>query len=396
MSYILEALKKSDAERKRGEVPTLETLATTSLPVEQQSKNRLPWILAATLGIGVVALVGIILLRPFEDSATASPSSTQVDPFAAAKASPTPKPVPEPAAKPEPTAPPPLLTQPSPEPDPVAAVPVTIDTLTAKAEPETIEPKVIRPEPVVIPVSEPPRRVKAASPKPAVQRQHSAKTYVDQAWSAIDKGLFNQALRSLDQSLKIEPAYADAWFARGWANEKSGNELSAIGDYGRAITAKPNHAFALFSRGYLNLYVGSVQSAISDFVRTQSVAKDQSLRLYSHLWLYLSRTRANQDAAQRLALDIGDENFDVWPGPVVRHFLGHMEDGRVIAAMEEGPDASRAERRATGYFFLGIRALSSGDAKHARTYFEKTLATGAIQFRQYDAAKRELDRLNRS
>ena len=93
--------------------------------------------------------------------------------------------------------------------------------------------------------------------------------------------------------------------------------------------------------------------------------------------------------------DAINENLAAWPGPLVNHFLGHIEEGRVLAAIEGGDQAHLIERRCTGYFFLGINALLNGDKPRARNYFEKTLATGAVQFRQYDAAKRELDSLNR-
>jgi len=77
----------------------------------------------------------------------------------------------------------------------------------------------------------------------------------------------------------------------------------------------------------------------------------------------------------------------------VLHFLGTMNEGTVRTAIEQGPKTGLKERRTTGYFFLGISAQLSGDEGRARTYFEKTLATGAVDFRQYDAAKRELEGL---
>lgn len=63
--------------------------------------------------------------------------------------------------------------------------------------------------------------------------------------------------------------------------------------------------------------------------------------------------------------------------------------------MHNADKLQKPERQATGHFFLGIKALEDGKTDKARTHFEKVLATGAVQFRQYDAAKRELERLNR-
>jgi len=480
MSYILEALKKSDAERKRGEVPTLGNAGQLTSVGAEQGKSLMPWVISAILGAAVIGLTSVLILRPdlvIIDTPVAGPTPAPRPTFAqTTPTSPTPaKPVvntPAPISEPvsEPTsklvqAPTPPASPPSPppsdpiqekaaitpEPDPVIQTVIetvaqttdmgveTTQTGPTQTPPPAPEPEIISeqnatPEPVAEPIPVPetkpvssvphdepiedktpePQAVATPTPAPAPklqnpslvtvaktpsaskQRQHqSAKVLVDKAWSSIDKGFYNQALRDLKRAVDIEPGYADAWFARGWTNEKSGNELSAIGDYGRAIAAKPDHAFALFSRGYLNLYVGSAQNAVTDFVRTQGVAQDQSLRLYSHLWLYLSRTRTGQDAITRLSEDTVHDNLQRWPGPLIHHFLGQAEESQVITAMSEGTTASHQERQCTGYFFLGISALHKGDAKRARHYFEKALATGAVQFRQYDAAKRELDKLNR-
>ena len=493
MSYILEALKKSDAERKRGEVPTLNSQTAQHAPGAQPRKSTLPWIVAGVLGVAVVGLGLMVAFPPTLEYASSrqgapKPQAAAQPPKAAAAPVQTPAVEPAPDATPAPA--PALESEPMPEPvsppvsvapaaqtpespaiaqtatsepsapasEPVPSTPtapatpptkVTVYTPAPRTEPENPkpapaqksealkaadgtpkikvetrkepfnlreeEPKAVETEtaqnteptpapPTTAPPAKPVAKI-AAKPQPkstkpsliAANRSiaDAAKKHVDQAWAAIDKGFYNQAMRDLARATEIEPNYAEAWFARGWANEKSGNELSAMGDYARAISSKPDHAFALFSRAYLNLYVGSAQSAVTDFVRAQGVARDPALRLYTHLWLFLSRDRAGQDALARLAEDTADENLTAWPAPLVRHFLGEIEEGRVLAAIDAAPKSRKQEMECTGYFFLGISALNQNDRRRARQYFEKALATGALQFRQYDAAKRELDRLNR-
>ncbi|OEJ68998.1 tetratricopeptide repeat protein [Magnetovibrio blakemorei] len=465
MSYILEALKKSDAERKRGEIPTLGHASPFSPTLSAHAPNPVPWILAGALGLAVLILANVIYYRPdmleSANSENAPHSSPQPNAATAAPqrtldvATPAPDPTPTPAQTPAPppTLPPPLqdtvqehvqesaVAEPLPLPEP------QVSSITVhKPMPSPTPISAPAPAPIIESAPEPAPQAPTADPKPdTVQNQETgeaevntdgdapqaethvaampkplpkpslivvpqapippkpqaevAKVFVEKAWSAIDKGFYNQALRDLDQAVKIEPNLAEAWFARGWANEKSGKELSAIGDYARAIAAKPDHAFALFSRGYLNLYIGDARHAVTDFVRAQGVAKDPSFRLYSHLWLYLSRTRAQQDGLAQLGKDAAKEDLTPWPGPLVRHVLGQIDEAALIAAMESDTGKadqhpSQQERRCTGYFFLGINALLNGDKASARRAFEKVLATGAVQFRQYDAAKRELDRLN--
>lgn len=450
MSYILEALKKSDAERKRGEIPALGHASPFSPTLSAHAPNPVPWILAGTLGLAVLVLANVIYYRPDILQSANSQSAPQPSPqpmvdvatplpapapasvaehvherTALLDTSPetSPEPLPQPESEPEPQvssitvhkptpvpAPAPIIeSAPEPAPQALAEDPKpdtaqnqetgeadgNTDENAPKAEPIT-EAQVA---PIPKPLPKPSLIVVPQAPIPPRPQAEVAKVFVDKAWSAIDKGFYNQALRDLDQAVKIEPNLADAWFARGWANEKSGKELSAIGDYARAIAAQPDHAFALFSRGYLNLYIGDARHAVTDFVRAQGVAKDPGFRLYSHLWLYLSRTRALQDGLAQLGKDAANADLTPWPGPLVRHVLGQIDEAAVVAAMENetgkaDQHPTQQERRCTGYFFLGVNALLKGDKTSARRAFEKVLATGAVQFRQYDAAKRELDRLN--
>jgi len=421
MSYILEALKKSDAERlqshqPRGDDPTPDPQAhfqAASAP--SSSHTRRPMLLIGLL-VGSVLVGGVLtvsslgVLPGFPELVFNAPPSPVPEPTPQFT---PPTPVPPPAQnRPAPKAP--LPEAPLPE-APIPQAPLPEARAAKEKAPPTAQtaPKLVAkpiakpaPPPVEQPAPSPPHLHQeaarpASTPAPApvsitdTAAQETAQTLIDQAWVAIDKGFYNQALRDLNRAVALVPNAAEAWFARGWSNEKSGNELSAIGDYARAIAAKPNYAFALFSRGYLNLYIGNPSAAVTDFVRTQGAAQDSSLRLYSHLWLYLSRTRAGREAKARLAEDTRGEDLSPWPGPLVGYFLGQTDENRVLTAIASGPAQTRDERRSTGYFFLGIQALINGDQNRARRYFEKTLATGAVQFRQYDAAKRELDRLNR-
>lgn len=401
MSYILEALKKSDAERKRGDVPTLSDAPAAPASGAPSATNPITLLAAGAVAFIAIGGLGAWLLlgddeapAPVQVAQQAPQQVVEATPAPAPEPAPEPEPLPEPEPVPEPAPEP--VSAPEPQPMPAAqevtvleAKPAPAPQVEAKGEPIPEPISVVRPEP------KPERKpVAAAKTKTrTLPTLKSAGAYVDRAWSSMDKGLYAQAINDLDLALSREPAFADAWFARGWALEKSGDAAAAVLDYGRAIDAKPDHAFALFSRGFLNLYGGKPRAAVVDFVRTQGVAEDESLRLYSHLWLYLSRARANQNAPVRLKDDAARENLSHWPGPLLQHFLGTRDEPAVRAAIETGPKEGLKERRATGYFFLGISAQLAGDKSRARAYFEKTLATGAVDFRQYDAAKRELDAL---
>jgi len=69
MSYILEALKKSDQQRQQGAMPTL---TSVQLPVEESSERTFPW-LAALAAMVFIAGVLIGWLQPWRSEPPAAP-----------------------------------------------------------------------------------------------------------------------------------------------------------------------------------------------------------------------------------------------------------------------------------------------------------------------------------
>ena len=84
MSYILEALKKSEQERGAGESPSVQTIHSAGLQYAQQKKPLWPYMLAAVITLNVIAL--IVFFAPASNSVkqvspapvTTSPAVEQV------------------------------------------------------------------------------------------------------------------------------------------------------------------------------------------------------------------------------------------------------------------------------------------------------------------------------
>jgi general secretion pathway protein B len=157
MSYILDALRKADAERERGSVPGLHTQPVPAASAESPAMRRgvpVSWVAGGTAVLVAGALAWAWGGRG-SDAPHEPPRPVDTPPVAMAAppvvAQPAPAPVaavPEPAA-PAPAAPAPVAPPPAPGPAPVAAAP-----------------RAVTPAPVRAPTPAPARHA-AAKPAPA-------------------------------------------------------------------------------------------------------------------------------------------------------------------------------------------------------------------------------------
>ena len=135
MSYILDALKRADAERGRGTVPGLHArqLPSPGNAVPTGSQNRVWWLTAATVGLVVLAGLWVWRTPAHEISVTAAvPIAVAPLPTAA----PVPLPVPV-AVAPVPAPLAPVVTPPAVTPAPPAPPeprPATLPSHTANAQ----------------------------------------------------------------------------------------------------------------------------------------------------------------------------------------------------------------------------------------------------------------------
>lgn len=94
MSYILEALRKSEQERQRGKLPDLNSFKEETTPTEKRI-NPWPWVAAGAVVINL--LVVLVVWAPWQGEETLT-ASTQSAPVEAPAATVAPQPVPQAAA----------------------------------------------------------------------------------------------------------------------------------------------------------------------------------------------------------------------------------------------------------------------------------------------------------
>ncbi|RZA32036.1 MAG: hypothetical protein EOP92_28080, partial [Lysobacteraceae bacterium] len=113
MSYILEALKKAQAERQLGNAPTIHA-PPSSYPAASFRKTRNPIIIGAVAGTFVVAMGAVFLLRQPAPAPAVQVASAPA-PVAAVVATPAPSPAAVPSTPAQPVAPEPVAQAVKPE-----------------------------------------------------------------------------------------------------------------------------------------------------------------------------------------------------------------------------------------------------------------------------------------
>ena len=160
MSYILDALRKADAERERGSVPDLHAQLSPQVAgagdVGEGSPGMLRWVI---LGVGLVLLAGVAWFWWGRDVNTAA--APPAPPQAAMPPAPPPPqaeapPAPPPAAPAEPAPPPPVAEAAPPAPPPAPKKADAIKAEAKKADANKVEAKKAEP-----------KQAEPALPKPA-------------------------------------------------------------------------------------------------------------------------------------------------------------------------------------------------------------------------------------
>jgi tetratricopeptide (TPR) repeat protein len=104
-----------------------------------------------------------------------------------------------------------------------------------------------------------------------------ADKYISLGNECLNKEDYKGAIDNWTQAIKINPNYAIAYFNRGIAHSKLGNNQSAINDYTQAININRNDAEAYNNRGIVRFELGDKQDAIDDWTQAININPNNDL-----------------------------------------------------------------------------------------------------------------------
>ncbi len=334
MSLILDALKRSEAERKA----ELDAANDSDRYSQDRSPQGRSWLLIVTsvllvigvgtltaflyLGDGTLSVFGHQIPPPTLDQQAASPTplftamkEPESEPEPKLDAAPVPEPVPEP--EPEPPLPAsenildadaaaPKLLSPSGE-DGLAmnapVVPVTVavkDPTPEEPAPENVvleTPVLAVADPVTAEPSLPPPPQKPQVPEDSQSgAQVAAREFTEKAQEFETKGLYEQAIDAYSQAIRTEPDYAEAYFGRAWAHVTKQAYGPAIRDFTRTIGLSPTLADAHYGLGWAYEQNGQTALAIGEYGETLRLSPGHTNAAFSRGILELYDGRPGQAA----------------------------------------------------------------------------------------------------
>lgn len=210
--------------------------------------------------------------------------------------------------------------------------------------------------------------------------------------SAYDqRGDFDQAIKDLDESIRLNPSSSHAVDTRGWEYLRKFDYKQAIENFDRAIELEPKNDYAYANRGIARFLSGDFANAEIDFGMSERLAP-KSARAYATIKRTLAGLRAASEKGAKPddgSIKIG-VNLTQWPGQIIAYYTGVSSREAVLHAAQF-PYANWKECQA--YFYLGEYALMQGNRAEAIDLLQKSIDTQAKSDAEYALAEGELRNL---
>lgn len=216
--------------------------------------------------------------------------------------------------------------------------------------------------------------------------------------SAYDeRGDYDQAIKDLDESVRVNPLAFRSFNNRGWDYVRKFDYQRAIQDFNQTIQLSPKDDYAYANRGIAQFLSGDFAAAESDFAESQRLAP-KPVRPYPALERILARLRGAKEKGIKPDANAVKFEGDLtqWPGPIVGFYMGVTSREAVLQVADAGFQRGQKWKLCQAYFFLGERALIDGKREEAMELLQKGIDTEAKGDPEYVWARGELRNLRNS
>jgi lipoprotein NlpI len=199
-------------------------------------------------------------------------------------------------------------------------------------------------------------------------------------------GNIAQAMDDMNETIRLDPNYALAYFTRGRLSYMLGNNPAALEDFGKAIKLDAENPDAYFNRGVAYYVIGGrTPDAAADFKKAAEINPRDA---YAALWRDLAERRLN--APSHLAEAARQLDMTVWPAPVIRQFLGELTAEQTFGAAFDTDPKTRLAQTCEANFYSGELALLKKNKKEAQRLLKLAANECPSSFIESTAAVAEL------
>lgn len=220
----------------------------------------------------------------------------------------------------------------------------------------------------------------------------AARVLAERAQASNQLGDFAGALADADQALQAHPPAEDA----SAALEARGVALIGLGRPAEALAAFREQT-ALAGGTPADSWLGMAHYLLGDYAQAETTLRDSASsasgaqRQFTLLWVYLAAERQGGRGQAAIADELASQDADSpeWGGALLRYLGGKLGRDDLIKLAKAEPTQERL-RLAEAYFFIGQQLAAQGKRSEARAWFERTLTTQAVPYREFTLAQWEL------
>ena len=226
------------------------------------------------------------------------------------------------------------------------------------------------------------------------------------AVEAAHNGNLDAALTNCSRALELNPTCIQGWtmrgecrFFRGASRGSPEDLVEACRDLSRALELEPRLLHAYDRRALSAYLLARWDDAAHDFQRVGEGSLPTHLYPWFYLWTVRAHTAGEATATSELRARLEPlrrpkgVTLDAWSGRIGAFILDEIGEPAFlrVATADKNPG-----HRCEAWFYAGMKRLLAHDPLAAREYFKKCLATGLVEFEEYNFAYAELRALEAS
>jgi lipoprotein NlpI len=207
------------------------------------------------------------------------------------------------------------------------------------------------------------------------------------------EGEYDAAIADLNKYVDMEPKDSDGFAVRGLEYFEKGQYAPSIADFDKALELQPNRAYAFLERGSAHYLAGQTSQAAADFELAIGADPSTSTAVYAALWLHLTKARLHQAGNEELQRVAQKANLSIWPGPVLKFYLGQSTEVDLMAAAADPDPQTHVGRACEVNFYEGEDALAHQKRTTAVARFHAVQGSCIKDYIEYGGALAELKQM---